>query len=1116
MEETILIECSRESSLEGTTGNYSTLAEWTCDCGDGLVLDIGDKISIHSGFVSEKGAQAGEIEIKERDRKNTVNLNLSKDIDYREKFKLTLPTTSDQTVSVEEAYEYAAELGGNEDVPIQLNDGETNFVYSPYKTANGEFYATLPRRHIGLNPTIYNEDGLQGTIFDTFDCNQGDFVANYNLGTANVGNVRYGNLSGTEPSYEFGFTDAWQFCPADYKLTVLNNSLSLDPANAPTGNYTRRKGMIKNDNSRYTIFRAKSVYRSASAAEAVGGDKFANLGGAASSVPNNSSWNGSATFDAIDLRDPAILYDWDQVRNLVTLKSKTGFNKPEDVASELTQQLNLRGEAIEQKIIHRISSTGGTVNKYADKTLYKYYDSPCYKGYNCASSLWNYLSWYDFTDVIFDTDNDNKRLNNAHLHMSMYQHIGIKRPELHIQGRATNASQGFLKSATGDARNTPQNAECFNTGLEWTKQNLDKLNDLFNVQEKYPELFTGVTQHGPHSESPKINHPITPGHHRFLHFNKQDEWTTSAYHASGHYRHNPKNSLGYDLYGFEATEQESTLPPLPSTGFYHYDETMATYPIFFDYNEDVKNLGINDVGYCEDANGGISDINDLAYGWARKMRKDASVSVSGVDKFYIGLQFTKTGNGVPEFLYNGLTHIALSSIAENAGRRFGWDYHFSAYGNPCMILYSGLVNTILPTATDAVGPWCYDYKRDFRVVSTLDDYNASTVRDSGPMYHKLQLGADEPAIGYNPDEERFFFTNLHMSERLGNPGDAGSTNASGNPNVDANPNADTKCYKINKRMLGTSYCPNVAPYNTQLAIPAELPPYPQQIGFSNNLEPYTPYDAQGGLFIEEVGVPESIWDENLLGVLGFQYSQFNNTDTTRQTTINDRMNATNLKSLTTQAPINVEDLLGWNKNGFGNSIYTLGPPLVYERKANKSVVTDFRGLYPAATTILDSDNNRDSTKITALELPTKTAKPYYAIRSDIIPQNNFLGGNQDLVKATAGAVNRPVIGIVNKINGYGDFYSQESSQLNFTNTMKRVITQIKTSIHDPNGTYSKVNKSSSVIYKITKTKQIDLTPVQTLLESKKKSDIMIADAAASMLKDPEDAKPNYKYAFSNQ
>jgi hypothetical protein len=217
-----------------------------------------------------------------------------------------------------------------------------------------------------------------------------------------------------------------------------------------------------------------------------------------------------------------------------------------------------------------------------------------------------------------------------------------------------------------------------------------------------------------------------------------------------------------------------------------------------------------------------------------------------------------------------------------------------------------------------------------------------------------------------------------------------------------------------------------------------------------------------------------------------------------------------MKSLTTQAQIQVADLTSWSKNGFGNSIFSLSSPALAIRKGTNPAET----IYEPAT--IELDESSSSTRITAVDLPTKTARPYYAIRSDIIPQNNFLGGNQDLTKQTSGAVNRPVIGIVNKINGYGDFYSSEGSQVVFTNTQKRVITQIKTSIHDPDGSYAKVDKSSSVIYKIMKTKQIDLTPVQTLLQSKKKSDQIIADAAASMLKDPVDAKPNYNYTFSNQ
>ena len=1086
MEETIIVECSRQSSIEGTTGNYQTLAEWTCDCGNGIVLDIGDKIQVHSGFVSEKGAQAGEIEIKERDRGNIGNITISSDIQYKYPYDFSNPNRPDISsfqLKMAQIYTHQCEIGGNEDIiDLNVNDGETNIVYSPYKTANGEYYATLPRRHIGHNSDIHAN---KNNPYEVFDCSSGPYIANVNEEAGIMGNVVF-NLDGGKPEYRETFKEAWQFCPADYKFVNPNGYL-LSGAS-----YTRLKGMIKNDNSRYTIFRAKKIFRSRVAALQEDEDAYSLLGGE-NSVTDGAAAGSIEFQDAVDLRDPALLYEWEQVRNLVTIKSKDGFNKPQDVATEITQQMNLRDEAFSKNLVQAIHQVAED-KRFHDRKIIEMYESPCYKPYNCATSNWDRTYFNAFRQV---SDPDEDTTDKAHIYMSMFQHIGIKRPELHIQGRATNPSYGFLKRAvSGDGGNTPRFSQCLNLGLEWTEDNLNKLNALFNVQAKFPELFTGITQTG--QESPLVHHDIEPGKHRFLHFNKQDEVTTDALNASGYRRHNPKNTLGYDLYG-----NNQAIPTAPGyAAHYHYDNTMASYPVFFDYNEDCKDLGINDVGYCEDGGGGVSDINDLAYGWARKMRIAAGVHPLGQETFYIGVQFTSTGNAVPEFLYNGLSHIALSSISGNTGRRWGWDYHFSAYGNPCMILYNGFVNA--QDHDNSVGNFCYDLSENYFAGHNIeDDARQAATKDMGPFYHEVFLGADQPALGYDTNEDRFFFTNFHISEKVGNPAEAGSVS----PKVDANTNADTPCYKINKRMLGTSYCPNVAPYTDKLKLTATNP-YPAQILMSNNMEPYTPYDAMGGMFIENVAVPENLFSENLLGVLGFTYDQFNNTNISRQVSIKDRFNATNMKSLTTQAQIQVADLTSWSKNGFGNSIFSLISPALAIRKSVNPQVT----IYEPAT--IELDESSSSTRITAIDLPTKTARPYYAIRSDIIPQNNFLGGNQDLTKQTSGAVNRPVIAIVNKINGYGDFYSSEGQQVIFTNTQKRVITQIKTSIHDPDGSYAKVDKSSSVIYKIIKDKQIDLRPLQTLLESKKKSDQLIAETAASMLKDPADAKPNYNYTFN--
>ena len=1091
MEETILVECSRQSSVEGTTQNFTTEAEWTCECGDGIVLDIGDKIQVHSGFVSEKGAQAGEIEIKERDRGESMSVEVSKDIKYSYPNNIYTPITLTESVGIEQMYEFGMEEGGNHTIPIEINDGETNFIYSPYKTANGEYYATLPRRHIG----VANFASSAGhNPWKTLDCNDGPFVSGTNDGAGVMGNIMY-QLDGEAYTLNGNFKEAWQFCPADYKLVLPQGSSKYSDAGG--NNYTHRLGMIKNDNSRFTIMRAKKVYRSKEAAYQDSGQYIGNLSPMTTETQGSAEW-----FDAFDKRDPATLLEWEQVRELVKLSSKSGFNKPQDVSVELTQQLNLRGQEKSRNLV-------SLVDDYSvDNVIYKYYESPCYKAYSCAGKHFDRDQFQNFKIVEADIGNVGNILDGAHQYLSQYQHIGVKRPELFIQGRKTNGSQGFLKSATGDARNTPHNAQCLNLGLEWTHDNINKLNDLFKVQGQYPELFTSpgrktpLTQQGPLDDAVQFELKGV-NYHRFLHFNKQDEQNTAANQAANIYRHCPKESLGYDLYGHEGFSL-----PSPNNDRHMYDNTMASYPVFFDYNPDGVSNTPDDVGYCEDASGGVSDINDLAYGWARKMRVDPTISLSGEEKFFIGVQFTHTGNGVPKFLYNQQTHIALSSIPGNTGRRFGWDYHFSAYGNPCMILYSGLVPAT--NFTTNTGFFCYDEFITYRLGCASVTSHAASLRDISGLYDKIFLGADEPAIGYDTTEERFFFSNLHMAERGGNPSNAGQVeDGASRPEVDTVPTAPNRCYKINKRLLGNNYCPNVAPYQSgSMDLGAELM-YPAQKKMSESLEPFIPYDAMGGIFIEEVVVKEDIWDENLLGVLGFEYSQFNNDNINRQISITDRLNSNNVKSLTTQAPIRVDDLVSWTKNGFGNDIFDIGMGYITTRRVGAA--HQGQSMYPPATIFLaDGDS---STKITALNLPTKTARPYYSIRSDIIPQSQFIGGNQDLTRATAGAVNRPVVAIVNKVNGYGDFYTGAENQVVFTNTEKRVITAIKTSIHDPDGSYAKVDKSSSVIYKIIKDKQIDLTPLKTLLESKRKADQLMGQQVSSMLKNVDNENPNFNFAL---
>ena len=1091
MEETILIECSRQSSLEGTTRNDTQPAEWTCETGDGIVLDIGDKIQVHSGFVSERGAQTGTIEIKKRNRSNKVQALISTPIKYQNPYTPD-PQNSSPYINPQDIYSHGIEIGGSELTSFEINDDETNIIISPYKTTNGEFYATLPRRHVGKRG---GEGSAITNVWEGFDSSYGVYTNGKSESAGIMGNVVFNLDAGPINGYVSNFPDvssgrSCQFCPADYKL-VGPNGTNSEPHNQTFGQYQPKKGMIKNDCSRYTILRAKEIVRDLDSAKIIGsGDPFYLLGG--SSQGTTTAQPGTPDYQAaVDTRDPALLYNWEPIREVFTMKAKEGFNSPNDVATEITEQMNKRSDLIGQQINY---NTPGAITQ---KTLVNHYESPLFKPYNCASMLWNDVRYVSFMDPFNPDPAQPVKLSTdyAHSYMSMYQHIGVKRPDLWIQGRETNGPLGFFKSGLpGEGGNTPLGSECLNLGIRWNDTNIDNLNKLFIVQGKYDELFTDITQQGYSQTGSVPNYKITPNNHRFLHFNKQDDDVVVGSVSPKHY---PVRKFGYDLYGGAGR----AVP----TG-YVYDNSMATYPIFFDFNSDIVHYTLNDVGYCEDAGGGVSDINDLAYGWARKMRIDGTISPSGEDEFYIGVQFTKTGNKVPLFLFNNQDHIAANIFGN--GRRFGYDYHFSAYGNAALVLYSGVVPTLSTLGDPDINNVATDLDAEYIMANNLNDSATGANKvNSGAFYHEIFLGADQPELIYDQISSRFSFSNLHIAERSSNIYNAGKLKSTGtDPAVSLNSNAATLCYKVNKAMLGNSYCPNVAPYNITLQLNNHAE-FPSQRAFSNNLEPFLPYDSTAGLFLEDILVPSDIWSDNLIGVLGFYESQFVNDDTTRQTTINNRRDSSNLASLTTQGIIGSGDIMEWCKNGFGAPIYSLTKPLVYQQNALHKTVN----ILPTATIFYD--NGANSTQITALDLPTKTARPYYSIRSDILPQSQFIGGNQSIAKRFS-AVNRPVVGIVNKVNGYGDFYTSSDSQVIFTNTEKRVITSIKTSIMDPDGSYAKVSENSAVIYKVIKQRNIDLTPVTTLLQSKKKSDQLLGQQAESGLKDMANAQANFNDAFS--
>ena len=1051
-QETIILECSRQSSAEGIANNDVNPAEFTNEMGSGIILNIGDEISVHSAYISELGAQAGEIEIKKR---NTLVPASSIVTTYSR-------IDRDETISTKYSYETSV----NAPITIESKYEEMPIVVSPYKTSNGENYITLPRNGLSEN------SGAGAAAVELTDWNVWDYQ---------------GGLLGTSIGAVWGKLNKYQYVTDDYKWTAMNGSDTAILAPAP---YV--KGMIKNDNSRYTIFRLNETFFNSSAAELYG------TNGSVSGLSPLTTFVAATDgyFDARDKRDVAIIGSWSQVRDLITLKAKDGFNSPADVATDLTLQMNQLGPKI-TKVFPTTTAWDAALNRDG-RIFTEYRETPSYKTYNCATpdkiTIPNFYTFRDVASTVTPAE-----VNTAHYYMSAYQHIGVKRPNFFKLGRELNASQGFLiPPDVGGPGNIPTGGQCLCLAIPWSDANIDQFTAFFNEQNKHPEFWTDMKQQDISGALHDISEKQTST--RFLHWNMFDDRSVPLGAAPNHKMHVPRDTLGYDLYG---------SPTFPVN--WVYNASQCTLPIFFDYNPDKLNVKAADVGWTDVAGGGLADYDDLAYGWARKMR-------TGDGQYWIGVQFSQITDpavsSLPLNLFGNDTHIAKFN---GSGRRFGYDYHFTAYGNAAMMLYNGDINSngqdFGDNGTSAKAYWNNSF--------SLNDFGTADHLQS-TRKTEIFLGADAPAFEYDENSQRFNILNLHTPERQGNSAAAGNIPAS-NASTEAtavyypvNPNANASTYKINKRNLANNFTPNMTPYHLGVNGSATLQ-YPAETMFSNNYEPWTIYDANGGIFIEDFIIPQFEWNPNLAGVMGFRYNQFHRDNGRgRQTRVDNYLDASKMDQPTTNALVNAGDFIGYTKNGFNNSDFNITTG--YSLTPNRGGRTIPAGLAPINNYPAIDVLGISSTAITAQDLPTKSLRPYYAIRSDIIPRSQFLGGNGDLrsgpyLRRNGNAVGRPVIGIVDKVNGYADFYTAESSQLTFTNTEKRVITQIKTSIHDPDGSFADVDLNTSIIYKINRQLNVDLTPLDTLLESKKKKDKELALQAEQMLIDPQDEKQNYSSLF---
>ena len=198
-------------------------------------------------------------------------------------------------------------------------------------------------------------------------------------------------------------------------------------------------------------------------------------------------------------------------------------------------------------------------------------------------------------------------------------------------------------------------------------------------------------------------------------------------------------------------------------------------------------------------------------------------------------------------------------------------------------------------------------------------------------------------------------------------------------------------------------------------------------------------------------------------------------------------NIYDLKYVTTNSQVVSTDAKNYVMNRYGGVMYStqLPAPILLQGWGQVALgdapTRDFYswGIYPPIV------EQTQSIQIISSEVPRTMLRPYYTIRSDIVNSNNnkYIGGEN-------GGDRLPVIAVVNKQNGDGDFYFSSESPLQFTITNPINLSSITTSIHDPDQSLANLNAGSGVIYKITRDEILDDTIVEQILKdinNKKKS-----------------------------
>tara|TARA_R110000796_G_scaffold77925_2_gene174112 strand:+ start:993 stop:3872 length:2880 start_codon:yes stop_codon:yes gene_type:complete len=573
--------------------------------------------------------------------------------------------------------------------------------------------------------------------------------------------------------------------------------------------------------------------------------------------------------------------------------------------------------------------------------------------------------------------------------------------------------------------NNPLTTEDVLTNIPWDNDNLTKLRNLFSVEhDLYPELIKREVTRG-------VNDTYNASYSAF------GSNASDAFLFQARFLHMDSSSYGA-VHPLGNDNMNSSY-----AGALNFD--YSSMPLFVYFNNSCSNIIYDESDLSTIRNVGDQNSN-LVYGFARKYTS------GGID--YVSF-VTEPLGGITNWHGN----------ATMKGRRIGYDYHFNAYGNAAIQL------------TNGYAPCSFYGQETFGSGSHLSSGSDTAVNRYQNSVRQVYVGANSPLLNFDNVESRFAFSNLHSPEQVGNFWNAGRTQGSDTQISPPVSGQEGDVYHINKTLQYNTWSPHMLPYppiDVSGRTGSTTGGASYSTGFiplSSNLEDGVIYDSHSGVVIEDFGFDQVNWKEGLWGILGFSYEQFQGTDNlqTRFTNL-----TTNVRGATTNALITSEDTRELMTNVWGTKLFNQQVPSIMRYNytgiwaLNTYISNASDGIHPSITV------NQNSTEIKAQNLPRKQLRGYFLLKSDILSDANYFKEADPM----------SVFAVVDKYNSEGDFINYQGNGPIFTVTQPKQLTEICTSILDPDGSPALVSDYSAVIYRVDKSISTNLLVSQEVLNQK--------------------------------